>query len=90
VEYDWPGNVRELINIIERAVITCKETRITCRDLPFETASSGKIANLNLKEMEKLYISLALQQADANKSKAAQLLGLNRKTLIEKVKKYGL
>jgi len=90
VEYDWPGNVRELINIIERAVITCKETRVTCRDFPFDTVSSGKITNHNLKEIEKLYISLALQQADANKSKAAQLLGINRKTLINKVKKYGL
>jgi two-component system response regulator AtoC len=90
MEYDWPGNVRELINIMERAVITCKETRLTSRHFPFDTASSGKIVNFNLKEIEKIYINLALRQADANKSKAAQLLGINRKTLIEKVRKYGL
>ena len=86
-EYDYPGNVRELINIIERAVITCKESRITTQYLPFDPTSSCSVSNLNLKEMEKYYIQIALQLTQNNKSKAAQLLGINRKTLNEKINK---
>ena len=90
VEYDWPGNVRELINVIERAVITCKESMITTRCLPFDTEAFGSLSNLNLNEMEKMYIGFALRQTNNNKTNAAQLLGINRKTIIAKVKKYGL
>jgi len=90
VEYDWPGNVRELINIIERAVITCKESMITTGCLPFDTEALDSLSSLNLDEMEKMYIGFALRQTNNNKTNAAQLLGINRKTLIAKVKKYEL
>jgi DNA-binding NtrC family response regulator len=88
-EYDWPGNVRELTNIVERAVITCLDSVITTKDLPFETEGDERISNLNLKEVEKYYIRLALKQTNNNKTKAAELLGISRKTLTEKVKSYG-
>ena len=87
--YDWPGNVRELVNIMERAVITCRESMITTRHLPFQTREGGSLPGLNLEEMEKYCIMLALNQTRNNKTRAAELLGIHRKTLIEKVKKYG-
>jgi two-component system response regulator AtoC len=88
--YDWPGNVRELINVMERAVITCSESMITTRHLPFDTKAVEDISNLNLKGLEKFYIELALKRTSKNKTRAAELLGISRKTLIEKVKKYEL
>ncbi len=89
-EYDWPGNVRELINVIERAVITCKNSMITTKHLPFDTEEYRNISDLNLKDAEKFFISLALRRTQNNKTKAAELLGINRKTVIEKVKGYGI
>ncbi len=88
--YEYPGNIRELVNIIERAVITCKESKITTSCLPFSMEATPRVSGLNLKEMEKFYIELGLKRADGNKTKAADLLGLSRKTLIQKVRKYGL
>ena len=89
-EYNWPGNVRELINVIERAVITCKETMITTNHLPFDTKEYQKISDLNLKDMEKFFIILALKRTNNNKTKAAELLNISRKTLIGKVRNYKL
>ncbi len=88
--YNYPGNIRELVNIVERAVITCKESKITTGCLPFSVETIPRASGLNLKEMEKFYIELALKRVTDNKTKAADLLGLSRKTLIQKVKKYGL
>jgi two-component system response regulator HydG/two-component system response regulator AtoC len=89
-EYDWPGNVRELINVIERAVITCNEAMITTKHLPFHTEEYQNISGLNLKDMEKFFITMALKQTQNNKSKAAELLGISRKGLTDKVKVYRL
>ena len=90
-QYDWPGNVRELVNVIERAVIICKNGTITTRHLPFDkTATKEEISSLNLAEMEKFIVDTALRRTEGNKSQAAQLLGISRKTLIDKVKKYSL
>jgi two-component system NtrC family response regulator len=88
--YDWPGNVRELVNVMERAVITCRESMITTGHLPVTAGEFENISHLNLKEMEKYLIGLALQKADFNKTRAAESLGISRKTLIEKVKKYNI
>ncbi len=86
--YDWPGNVRELVNVMERAVITCREPFITTRHLPFVSQDFFNVSSLNLKAMEKFLIGLSLKQTDFNKTRAAKMLGVSRKTLIEKVKKY--
>jgi len=90
--YDWPGNVRELVNVMERAVITCNESMITTRYFPFDPKAALSISelnlNLNLKEMEKFIIALAMKKTKYNKSHAAELLGISRKTMIEKVKKF--
>ena len=88
--YDWPGNVRELINVVERAVITCKESIITTRHLPFDVRIDENVSGLELKDMEKLFIERTLKQTSNNKTKAAEILGISRKTLIEKVRRYRL
>jgi DNA-binding NtrC family response regulator len=88
--YNWPGNVRELINVVERAVITCKESIITTRHLPFGAHIDENVSGLELKDMEKLFIERTLKQTSNNKTKAAEMLGISRKTLIEKVKRYRL
>ncbi len=89
-EYDWPGNVRELINVVERAVITCRNSMITTKDLPFGAGVYEKISDMNLRGVERFFIALALSRAQNNKTRAAGLLGISRKCLIDKVKGYGL
>ncbi len=91
--YDWPGNVRELMNVIERAVITCRNsTIITTSHLPFKEDQEefGAIPDLNLKDAERCFVTLALKRTQGIRSRAADLLGINRKTLIEKMKGYGI
>jgi DNA-binding NtrC family response regulator len=88
--YDWPGNVRELVNVVERAVITVAEGVISSRDLPFKGGASVESEDLSLKEMERFYIRRALKLTGGNQSEAAQLLGIVRKTLKEKIKKFDI
>ncbi|RKY33643.1 MAG: hypothetical protein DRP68_01705 [Candidatus Omnitrophota bacterium] len=103
LEYDWPGNVRELENVIERAVILCKKDRIEKDDLPdflkeikpcFPVSSSTKrkIAPLKeaLKSSEREIIENALRECGGNKKKAAQILGINRTTLYNKMRELGI
>jgi DNA-binding NtrC family response regulator len=90
--YDWPGNVRELRNTIERAIVTCEEKVIQSRDLSFDKSTvQGNVNSLGegcLAEMEKERISKVLKQFDGHKTKTAEYLGINRKTLREKIRKY--
>ncbi len=98
--YEWPGNVRELENVIERLVILTDGDEIEISDLPkrMQIPRQAEIAKIefgeegiNLKdtldELENRLILDALQKASGVKNKAAKLLGLNRTTLIEKMKK---
>ena len=99
-QYDWPGNVRELQNVIERLVILTDTDEIQLYDLPKRMQAVQPIEarhtdlgvdGINLKEtlddLENRLILDALQRAGGVKNKAAKLLGLNRTTLIEKMKK---
>jgi DNA-binding NtrC family response regulator len=93
VDYDWPGNVRELVNIIERAVITCKRSHITLRDIALAHDSNDpdhaeETVHLSLENGEKILIRMALRRSEGNKTTAAELLGINRKTLAQKMKAY--
>ena len=90
--YDWPGNVRELENIIERAVILCDSEKIGKEDiaLPVVHARKNNRANPSLEDMERDHILKILREADGNQSKASQMLGIDRKTLYLKLKKYGI
>jgi two-component system, NtrC family, response regulator HydG len=89
---DWPGNVRELINALEYAVVTCEGKVIGVRDLPYELPETPKTdlpAAGSLARMEMNEILNALEKFQGNKTKAAEYLGINRKTLREKMQKYG-
>ena len=104
LEYLWPGNVRELENIIERIVILTNNDSITVQDLPekiqtlsrdeqaplFEIPEEGISLDNALNEFEKKLILQALNKTGWIKNKAAQLLNLNRTTLIEKIKRQNL
>jgi DNA-binding NtrC family response regulator len=94
--YAWPGNVRELENVIERAVALAEGERIGVEDLPQQVRErkgadvlSGAIARgLTLAEIEREYITRVLAAEGGNKTRAAQRLGLDRKTLYRKIEEY--
>jgi DNA-binding NtrC family response regulator len=95
--YSWPGNVRELENAIERAVAFARGTEITPEALPERVRTSGGASaliarsveqNLTLRELEREYILEVLRRAGGNKSRAAELLGLDRKTLYRRLDEY--
>jgi two-component system, NtrC family, response regulator AtoC len=90
--YDWPGNARELENIIERAVILCDSENIREEDilLPAMNPIKDVPVNPSLEEAEKDHILRVLHEAGGNQSKASQMLGIDRKTLYLKLKKYGI
>jgi two-component system NtrC family response regulator len=103
-KYSWPGNVRELENVIERAMVMCSDKVIKVDDLPkdFKTNayqdSRFKIDNLPrqttlyeaLAHVEKQLIQQALQEADFVQAHAADLLGIGKSGLNQKIKKYGI
>jgi DNA-binding NtrC family response regulator len=90
--YHWPGNVRELENVIERSVILCDAEEVGPEDLsiPSDSFVKGSDSPLSLDEMEKEHIVRILKEADGNQSRASQILGIDRKTLYLKLKKYGV
>ena len=101
VRYRWPGNVRELKNVIERAVVLSHGTEIALDELlltNLNTASESQmelnLANRyvpeSLSEVEKRHITSTLNETDWNKSRAAQILGIERSTLDRKIKKHGI
>jgi DNA-binding NtrC family response regulator len=104
-DYPWPGNVRELENCIAHAMILSRGDRLAVEDLPKKivdtagreshTAYAGLIGELpekgaTLREMEMQLIEKTLVSCRGNKSLAAQRLGISRKTLYEKIQRYGI
>ena len=100
-QYRWPGNVRELVNVIERAVVLCKEDVIAPHDLPEsvreESESAGAFTLSNkaslkaaLVSPEKQIILEALETNGWNRQNTAKMLGINRTTLYKKMKKLGI
>jgi len=95
-EYSWPGNVRELEHTMERILIF-EDTNVLCaRDLPsFISQRQGKFQMFSeepssLEELEKMYIRFVLSRTKGKKTQAAEILGINRKTLGLKIKKYDI
>jgi DNA-binding NtrC family response regulator len=89
--YSWPGNVRELQNAIERAVVVAEGALVEPRHLPLRvTEASPAPATGSLAEMEKAHVSAVLANSDWNISRAAQVLGVDRTTLYNKIRRYGL
>jgi DNA-binding NtrC family response regulator len=92
-KYSWPGNVRELQHTIEKAVILCEGNVITETDLFFNmgNVTHQNVSELyNLEEIEKITIKNAIEKCRGNLSCASELLGISRKTLYNKIEKYGL
>lgn len=98
-QYEWPGNLRELRNIVKRAVLLAKGPQITMDTLPAEmvagaraerTAPTGPDLKLAQAQTEKELIMRTLEEVRYNKSKAARLLNIDRKTLYYKMDKYGI
>ncbi|HLD34713.1 MAG TPA: sigma-54 dependent transcriptional regulator, partial [Patescibacteria group bacterium] len=92
IQYDWPGNIRELKNTINYAATMATGETIQVADLPSSFFDFGKneIDFNIMEETEKMLILRMLKQSDYNKKKAAVLLDVSRKTLYNKMKKYGI
>ena len=90
--HSWPGNLRELNNVVKRAVLLTRGSQITTAEL---TQAMGQIRTDNVLQLhdedtERQRIITALQQTNGNKAKAARLLGVDRKTIYNKIEKLGI
>ena len=92
LEYQWPGNLRQMKNIVRRATLLAQDKFITLNELSELQNQVTPSAGMPLRneEAEKQQIIEALKQTGYNKSRAAQLLGIDRKTLYNKLKLYGI
>ena len=100
-DYDWPGNVRQLRNVIEKMVVLASGPKLTEDDIPEEiksapatiadvhAAQTSPMPSESLADAEKRQIMAALAAAGNNKSKAAEALGISRRTLHRKLKEWG-
>jgi len=95
--YDWPGNVRELRNAIEQMVVLARTERLTVRDVPAAIRDGADLTKINVvragmtvEDAERQLIVQALKETNGNRTKAAQRIGISRRTLHRKLKEYGL
>lgn len=95
--YDWPGNVRELRSVIRRAIIIEEGERISAASLPQRSLRSEEAlvekaaaAEWSLERLEEEYIREVLRRTRDNNSRASRILGISRKTLIDKRRRYGI
>jgi transcriptional regulator with PAS, ATPase and Fis domain len=92
--YAWPGNVREIKNAIEHALIFAKEPVLRAEDFPQILQAAGGTHSANslksLEDLEREAIQATLDQTHYKSARAAEILGISRKTLLEKRKRYGL
>lgn len=89
MNYHWPGNVRELENVLERAVILSETDFIRPEDISVGQISDKEVGSLSsLDDVERSHILKVLRETGWNQSKASQILGIDRKTLYLKLKKY--
>jgi len=98
MRYDWPGNVRELANMVERSVIMARGDMITpdefsdtlrALDPEMKKSEIGLTPRRSLKDVEKEMILMTLKDTEGNRTHAAKILGISRRTLQLKLKEYG-
>ena len=96
IRYDWPGNVRELMNAVERGVVLTRTEYLDDQDFAMiqtplqHSAEPSSYVDMPLEAVEKAAILRMLESVEGNKSEAARRLGITRKTLHKKLKKYGV
>lgn len=98
VNYHWRGNIRELENVIERMIILAQDNIITKKNLPYEIGEEEKRElslslpkeGINFEELEQELIVQALERTEYNQTRAAQLLGMTRHTLLYRMDKHGI
>ncbi len=93
INYAWPGNIRELRNVIERGIILAENEMITIAALPRELGeqwdgAQDAAAPLSLEDVEKRHIQSMMRRTSGNRSQAAELLGISRKTLYRKLREF--
>ena len=90
--YGWPGNVRELENAIERAMVVGHGDTIEAEDLPMRMPEQGGASSddRSLAALERLHIERTLEELDGNVTQTAKVLGIDRATLYNKLKRYGI
>jgi two-component system response regulator AtoC len=89
--YEFPGNVRELRNLLQRAVLTCRDGVIREVDLQLPISATPKLANAQpLAELERSHIRALLESHAGHRSRVATALGITERTLYRKLKRYGL
>jgi DNA-binding NtrC family response regulator len=95
--HHWPGNVRELRHVMERALLSSKDAQLDIRDLPTElldqpatVVDTPESMLPTLDQIERRYIEQTLRRVQANQTRAAAILGISRKALWEKRKRYGI
>lgn len=89
--YAWPGNVRELRNVLNKAVVFADATELTPADLPVGIKRGAPPGpGYSLERLEEETIRTVLEQTSGHQQKAADILGISRRTLIRKIKSYGM
>jgi DNA-binding NtrC family response regulator len=92
--YPWPGNVRELENAIERAMLINRAAELTAADFPFQTRRGAPAQEITggqrLEDIERVHIERVLEETHWNLSRTARILDIDRTTLYNKIKRFGL
>ncbi|HLK46992.1 MAG TPA: helix-turn-helix domain-containing protein, partial [Bryobacteraceae bacterium] len=87
--HDWPGNVRELENAVERALVVGRGGQIQASDFSFQF-QSAPAAGKTLDDVERAHIERILRETQHNLSRAARILDIDRTTLYNKLRRYGM
>jgi two-component system response regulator AtoC len=94
MKYDWPGNILELENLVERLSTLCKEPIIHLKDIPMFTMTKTEIKDMPLKEavktFEKQYVGAVLESVNWSRTKASEILGIHRNTLLAKINELNM
>ncbi|OGP73079.1 MAG: hypothetical protein A2V86_11030 [Deltaproteobacteria bacterium RBG_16_49_23] len=88
--YSWPGNVRELQNVVHRTLLLSENDLIESSDLPLDLAPNAKGIGKRLDEVERGHILRVFKEAEGQRAKAAEILGIDPKTLYRKLQSYGV
>ncbi|HLY20508.1 MAG TPA: sigma-54 dependent transcriptional regulator [Bryobacteraceae bacterium] len=90
MNHEWPGNVRELENAVERALVVCRGPEIRPADFSFQFQTGAVPSGRTLEDVERVHIERVLREAEHNLSRAARILDIDRTTLYNKLRRYGL